>query len=101
MSSKKKQPPLPLKGIRFCITGALTKGTRDNYKTFIESQGGTYTNSVGPSTNYLVTNFPTSNTDKNQNAKRYNVPVINEGDLHRMIVELQKIEIWKNIINQK
>lgn len=99
MSSNNKLHPL--EGMKICITGALERGTRENYIQFIESQGGSYTNSVGPSTDYLVTNDSDTGTVKNEKARKYGVPIIDESDLHRMIVEMEKIQIWKDIVNKK
>lgn len=63
----------------FVITGdvAVFKN-RDEFKAYVESQGGKVTGSVSKKTDYLVNNDLTSQSSKNLKAAQLGIPVISE-----------------------
>lgn len=64
-----------------CITGKLKKfKNRDELVSTFESLGGKVTSSVSKNTDYLVNNDSTSESSKNLNAKRLNIPIITEDE---------------------
>lgn len=65
----------------FVITGdvAVFKN-RDEFKAYVESQGGKVTGSVSKKTDYLVNNDLTSVSSKNLKAAELGIPVISEED---------------------
>ena len=65
----------------FVITGdvAVFKN-RDEFKAYVESQGGKVTGSVSKKTDYLVNNDLTSLSSKNLKAAELGIPVISEED---------------------
>lgn len=69
------------KGMIFVITGDVhTYKNRDEFKSYVEAQGGKVTGSVSKNTNYLVNNDATSMSSKNKKAKELNVPIITEDE---------------------
>ncbi len=78
------QDPIPSKsaigGKSFCFTGALTTLTRASAKAKVESLGGVFRGSVSRKLDYLVTNFPDSNTSKIRKAREVGVTLISEND---------------------
>ena len=74
-----------LLGKTFVVTGDLNNYTRDEFKEFVESQGGKVTGSVSKKTNYVVTNFPDSKTTKLTKAAELGVPVISEKEFMDML----------------
>lgn len=71
-------PTAALKDKKFCATGKLQNFTRDSLKADIEAHGGKLVSSVTSATDYLITNTPNSNTQKNKDAIRLGVKVITE-----------------------
>ena len=70
-----------LLGKVFVVTGSLNHfPNRDALKKVIEDRGGKVTGSVTGNTDYLINNDITSNSSKNQKAKKLNVPIISEED---------------------
>ena len=70
-----------LKDLNFVITGSLNQyKNRDELKTIIELGGGKVVSSVSKNTNYLINNDINSNSSKNSQAKKLNIPIISELD---------------------
>ena len=68
-----------LKDLNFVITGSLNQyKNRDELKTIIEHGGGKVVGSVSKNTNYLINNDINSNSSKNSQAKKLNIPIISE-----------------------
>ncbi|HBP38969.1 MAG TPA: NAD-dependent DNA ligase LigA, partial [Clostridiales bacterium] len=71
-------------GQTFVITGDLnTFANRDALKGYIESQGGTATDSVSKKTSYLINNDVASESAKNKKAKTLGIPIISEAEFIR------------------
>jgi DNA ligase (NAD+) len=73
----------PLSGLRVCVTGSLSK-PRSEFQRLIEAAGGTFTGSVGKSTDLLVAGDDVGKT-KLEAAKKNNVRVIDEAGLLAML----------------
>lgn len=66
-------------GLVFVITGDVhIYKNRDEFKTYVEAQGGKVTGSVSGKTNYLVNNDIESPSSKNKKAKSLGVEIISE-----------------------
>ena len=66
-------------GITFVITGDVFEfKNRDEFKSYVEAQGGKVTGSVSKKTNYLVNNDVESDSSKNKKAKQLGIPIISE-----------------------
>lgn len=66
-------------GITFVITGDVREfKNRDEFKAYVESQGGKVAGSVSGKTAYLVNNDAESASSKNKKAKELGVPIITE-----------------------
>jgi len=78
-----ESPAAAIKDKTFVITGRLSK-KRDEIKAEIESLGGKVTGSVSSKTDYLICNDKNSTTGKSADAKRLNIPIINEEDYEKM-----------------
>lgn len=66
-------------GITFVITGDVHEfKNRDEFKAYVESQGGKVAGSVSGKTGYLVNNDVESASSKNKKAKDLGVPIISE-----------------------
>lgn len=78
-----ESPAAAIKDKTFVITGKLSR-KRDDIKTEIESLGGKVTGSVSSKTDYLICNDKNSTTGKSADAKRLNIPIINEEDYEKM-----------------
>lgn len=66
-------------GLVFVITGDVhVYKNRDEFKAYVESQGGKVTGSVSGKTNYLVNNDLDSPSSKNKKAKSLGVEIISE-----------------------
>jgi DNA ligase (NAD+) len=74
-----------LKGMSFCITGALEFAKREDYIKMIKANGGEYKSSVVKGLTYLVTNDTESGSSKNRKAKDLGISVINESTLKKLI----------------
>lgn len=67
------------KGLTFVITGDVHHyKNRDEFKAFVESQGGKVTASVSKKTTCLVNNDLESASSKNRKAKELGIPIISE-----------------------
>ncbi|MDD6481244.1 MAG: NAD-dependent DNA ligase LigA [Lachnospiraceae bacterium] len=68
-------------GLTFVITGDVHHyKNRDEFKAFVESQGGKVAGSVSGKTSYLVNNDTESASSKNRKAKELGVPIISEDE---------------------
>lgn len=75
-------------GLVFVITGDVhIYKNRDEFKAYVEAQGGKVTGSVSGKTNYLVNNDTESTSSKNQKAKSLGIPVISEEKFIEMFGE--------------
>ena len=76
----------PISGLTFCITGDVYQfKNRKELQVLIESLGAKASSSVSAKTNYLINNDITSNSNKNQTAKKLGIPIISENDFLHMI----------------
>lgn len=67
------------KGFTFVITGDVhTFKNRDDFKAYVERQGGKVAGSVSGKTSYLVSNDGESGSSKTKKAKELGVPVLSE-----------------------
>lgn len=81
----KKDTDGTCKGLTFVITGDVhSYKNRDDFKAYVESQGGKVTGSVTSKTNYLVNNDVESTSSKNRKAKELGVPIISEDEFIRL-----------------
>jgi DNA ligase (NAD+) len=70
-----------LNGLTFVITGDVNVyKNRDEFKAYVESQGGSVTGSVSKKTNFLVNNDVESTSSKNMKAKELGIPIISEAE---------------------
>lgn len=68
-------------GLTFVITGDVHNfKNRDEFKSYVEANGGKVAGSVSKKTNYLVNNDIESTSSKNNKAKELSVPIITEDD---------------------
>ena len=68
-------------GMTFVITGDVHHyKNRDEFKAYVESQGGKVAGSVSGKTSYLVNNDVESNSSKNRKAKDLGIPIISEDE---------------------
>jgi len=82
-SGKKRERGTKLVGKTFVLTGTLAKYSRDEAKKLIEDAGGRVSGSVSKKTDYVVAgNDAGSKLDK---AKELGVPVIEEGEMERLV----------------
>ena len=66
-------------GKTFVITGDVHSfKNRDEFKEYVQSQGGKVAGSVSSKTDYLVNNDVESTSSKNQKAKSLGIPIISE-----------------------
>ena len=66
-------------GMTFVITGDVHHfKNRNEFKAYVESQGGKVAGSVSKKTNYLVNNDLESTSSKNRKAKELGVEIITE-----------------------
>jgi DNA ligase (NAD+) len=73
-----------LKGLKFCITGTLSK-PRDLIASDIKNNSGVVQDTVNKETSYLVTNDKESSSSKFVKAKKLGVPIISEDQLAKLI----------------
>lgn len=72
-------------GLTFVITGDVHHyKNRDEFKAYVESEGGKVAGSVSGKTNYLVNNDVESTSSKNKKAKDLGVPIISEDSFVEM-----------------
>lgn len=70
-----------LYGLTFVITGDVhIFKNRDEFKAYVEKNGGKVAGSVSSKTNYLVNNDSLSESSKNRKAKELNIPIITEDE---------------------
>ena len=66
-------------GLTFVITGDVHHfKNRDEFKAYVEAEGGKVAGSVSGKTNYLVNNDVESTSSKNKKAKSLGIPIISE-----------------------
>jgi DNA ligase (NAD+) len=65
-------------GKSFCFTGELESIKRSEAEKLVRAAGGTVKSSVTKDLDYLVTNDPTSGSEKNRKAQEFSIPVIDE-----------------------
>ncbi|MGK0368111.1 MAG: DNA ligase (NAD+), partial [Thermoproteota archaeon] len=73
-----------ISGMRFCITGSLTR-KRSEIQKAIKDNSGIVISSVSKNTDYLVTNDINSSSSKFKKALELNIPIISEDSLFLMI----------------
>jgi DNA ligase (NAD+) len=72
-------------GVTFVITGDVHSfKNRDEFKAYVESQGGKVAGSVSKKTAYLVNNDAGSASSKNRKAKELGIPIITENQFIEM-----------------
>ena len=74
----------PLDGLSFCITGRLSK-SRKLIQKEIKDLGGVSKSGVSKSLDYLVCNNKESSSSKAKKARRYDIPLISEEELQKMM----------------
>lgn len=68
-------------GLTFVITGDVHSfKNRDEFKAYVEAQGGKVAGSVSGKTAFLVNNDTESQSSKNRKAKELNIPIISEAE---------------------
>jgi DNA ligase (NAD+) len=66
-------------GLAFVITGEVHQfENRDDFKAYVEREGGSVTGSVSKKTAYLVNNDVLSTTAKNKKANELGIPILSE-----------------------
>lgn len=67
------------KGLTFVITGDVhIFKNRDEFKAYVESQGGKVTGSVSAKTDFLINNDAASQSSKNRKAGELGIPILTE-----------------------
>ena len=68
-------------GLTFVITGDVHQfKNRDEFKAYVEANGGKVAGSVSKKTNFLVNNDVTSTSSKNTKARELGIPILSEDD---------------------
>lgn len=68
-------------GLTFVITGDVHHfKNRDEFKSYVEQQGGKVTGSVSAKTSYLINNDSQSQSSKNRKAKELGIPILTEDE---------------------
>ena len=68
-------------GLTFVITGDVHRfKNRDEFKAYVEANGGKVAGSVSKKTNFLVNNDVTSTSSKNMKARELGIPILSEAD---------------------
>ena len=68
-------------GLTFVITGDVHHfKNRDEFKAYVEANGGKVAGSVSKKTSYLVNNDVTSTSSKNTKARELEIPILSEDD---------------------
>jgi DNA ligase (NAD+) len=78
----------PFSGKSFCFTGELATMKRPDAEALVRSLGGQPKSSVTKGLSFLVTNDPTSGSEKNKKASSYGVGIIDEEEFLRMAGKL-------------
>lgn len=73
-----------LTGKSFCITGTLSK-PRSEIEKIISDNGGKNVSNISKSTDYLITNNPTSGSSKNRKANELGVKIIDEESFYKLL----------------
>lgn len=69
------------KGLTFVITGDVYRfKNRDDFKAYVDLQGGKVAGSISGKTDYLVNNNMTSTSTKNKKAQSLGIPIISEDE---------------------
>lgn len=94
MSLEIVEPQLDVKGscsgLTFVITGDVNYfKNRNEFKTFVETNGGKVAGSVSKKTDYLVNNDMESNSSKNKKAKDLGVSIISEMEFVEKFINKQ------------
>lgn len=89
MSIPEAEPVTEVKGscagMTFVITGDVhTFKNRDEFKAYVESNGGKVAGSVSKKTSFLVNNDVTSTSSKNTKARELGIPILSEDDFITM-----------------
>ena len=75
-----------ISGKTFAVTGKLkTFASRDELKACLDACGATLTESLSRNVNYLITNTPDSDTEKNRKAKSLHIRRITEEQFNKKI----------------
>ena len=74
-----------LAGKSFCFTGELRAMKRADAESLVRKSGGTCKSSVTKDLSYLVTNDTGSGSGKNQKARKFGIPVIDEDEFLRLL----------------
>ncbi|MFZ1943982.1 MAG: NAD-dependent DNA ligase LigA [Acidobacteriaceae bacterium] len=82
-AAEKKKTSSRLSGLTFVLTGTLPSLTREEAKKRIEGEGGNVTGSVSKKTNYVVAGADAGS--KLDNARKLNVPVLDEQGLLKLL----------------
>jgi DNA ligase (NAD+) len=81
-----KQTGTNLNGMKFVITGSVTKyKNRDELANVITSNGGIVQSGVNKETTYLINNDVNSTSSKNKKAKELGVKIISEDDFIQLL----------------
>jgi len=72
-------------GKYFCFTGELSSMKRPEAERFVRDNGGFVKSSVTKDLDYLVTNDPSSGSEKNRRAKEFSVNIIDEAQFLTML----------------
>lgn len=68
-------------GLTFVITGDVHQfKNRDEFKAYVEANGGKVAGNVSKKTNFLVNNDVTSTSSKNMKARELGIPILSEDD---------------------
>ncbi len=85
-SESKEVVDNPFNGKIVCVTGKLTRFTRDSINTKLAELGAKAAGSVSKKTDYLITNEQSSSS-KYKKAVELNIPIITEDEFLKMIGE--------------
>lgn len=81
--------PALAQDLTVCITGSLKEyKNRAELQSAIESIGGKVVSSISKKVNYLINNDVNSTSNKNQQAKKLNIPIISEKDFKEKFFDL-------------
>lgn len=73
-------------GKTFAVAGRLkTFASRDELKVCLDACGATLTENLSRNVNYLITNTPDSDTEKNRKAKSLRIRRITEAQFNKMV----------------
>ena len=85
IEQKKEIKDNPFTGKSICCTGRLEHFTRDSINEKIIELGAKVASSVTSKTDFLINNDPTSNSSKNNNAKKFGTKIITEEEFLNLI----------------